>query len=710
MTKGDKRPEQEIFAEIAQLCRSPGYAHAVASICFDDAFLTFKKNIGEVSDDRPSSEKLIRSEISVLIGLLIQGPLDLELITPSTLDQFKKRTYALMDELHSSMSGKAFRNLDLEKIKDGSFDPFGTGEVLREPIMYGGDSAYTFQYRDIAPEKYSYDAPWLEQHKGFTVQTARDVCMAIRNFQAQKLGYVATCRAENPDKSPPLLWGFLLNSEELAVTSGMDAAVIDRVLTAFAIPAGEHNAGFVSVSDFNIVSKYPLLRTDEREYICFQPYGLYEALYDVPFYWMCEDDDYIDQALTHRGYFAEDFSSKRLASVFGASHVFKNVFLLEGKKTVGEIDVLVLFGNRAIVVQAKSKRLTLAAKKGNDEKIKDDFKKAIQDAYDQGFFCAGMLLDPKFRCETGGTIVPIPKIKEVYIFCVVSDHYPALTIQSRQFLKYQQTPTIQPPFIMDVFTLDVMAEMLQSPLRFLSYVNRRVNYSERVMADQELTILGHHLKQSLWVDDEYTMLYLTEGLAYDLDIAMVVRREGVEGPDTPKGILTEVPKTAIGRIIRQIEAQPDAAPIDVGLFLLTLGANGVTSLSEAIDRVVKQTQETGGSHDAGGPVGNAGLTVHCNDDDDERAGRRLLDHCKLRKYSVRASKWYGLSLRSSGHIRCALSADFEWKYDEALANAVIALLPNKGLPPSTKLGRNDPCPCGSGKKYKKCHLGKPLIH
>ncbi|MFN8624534.1 MAG: SEC-C metal-binding domain-containing protein [Candidatus Binatia bacterium] len=22
---------------------------------------------------------------------------------------------------------------------------------------------------------------------------------------------------------------------------------------------------------------------------------------------------------------------------------------------------------------------------------------------------------------------------------------------------------------------------------------------------------------------------------------------------------------------------------------------------------------------------------------------------------------------------------------------------------SDKVGRNDPCPCGSGKKYKKCH-------
>ena len=28
-------------------------------------------------------------------------------------------------------------------------------------------------------------------------------------------------------------------------------------------------------------------------------------------------------------------------------------------------------------------------------------------------------------------------------------------------------------------------------------------------------------------------------------------------------------------------------------------------------------------------------------------------------------------------------------------------------PPPPRVGRNDPCPCGSGKKYKKCH-GSPL--
>jgi hypothetical protein len=31
-----------------------------------------------------------------------------------------------------------------------------------------------------------------------------------------------------------------------------------------------------------------------------------------------------------------------------------------------------------------------------------------------------------------------------------------------------------------------------------------------------------------------------------------------------------------------------------------------------------------------------------------------------------------------------------------------SLSKTKSIPPSRRVGRNDPCPCGSGKKYKKC--------
>ena len=47
------------------------------------------------------------------------------------------------------------------------------------------------------------------------------------------------------------------------------------------------------------------------------------------------------------------------------------------------------------------------------------------------------------------------------------------------------------------------------------------------------------------------------------------------------------------------------------------------------------------------------------------------------------------------------SASASIRYGESTEAARIA----RGKTPrltSTKIGRNDPCPCGSGKKYKKC--------
>ena len=42
-------------------------------------------------------------------------------------------------------------------------------------------------------------------------------------------------------------------------------------------------------------------------------------------------------------------------------------------------------------------------------------------------------------------------------------------------------------------------------------------------------------------------------------------------------------------------------------------------------------------------------------------------------------------------------------YEEALAAAAENALPLPPLRAGQKIGRNDPCPCGSGKKYKQCH-------
>ncbi len=80
---------------------------------------------------------------------------------------------------------------------------------------------------------------------------------------------------------------------------------------------------------------------------------------------------------------------------------------------------MVLFGNRAIVLKQKAKRLTLEARKGNDNQLKDDFKKSVQESYDQARECAELLGKPNLKFVTNSQELNIPKeFKNIYTFCV----------------------------------------------------------------------------------------------------------------------------------------------------------------------------------------------------------------------------------------------------------------------------------------------------
>jgi preprotein translocase subunit SecA len=46
---------------------------------------------------------------------------------------------------------------------------------------------------------------------------------------------------------------------------------------------------------------------------------------------------------------------------------------------------------------------------------------------------------------------------------------------------------------------------------------------------------------------------------------------------------------------------------------------------------------------------------------------------------------------------------FQHEEAETVGGDVSELPPMTSFRESEKVGRNDPCPCGSGKKYKQCH-------
>ena len=63
------------------------------------------------------------------------------------------------------------------------------------------------------------------------------------------------------------------------------------------------------------------------------------------------------------------------------------------------------------------------------------------------------------------------------------------------------------------------------------------------------------------------------------------------------------------------------------------------------------------------------------------------------------------------YIKERISDDFEaqvWQHEVNHLDGVQEVVLDKApaqFKRANKIGRNDPCPCGSGKKYKKCHLG-----
>jgi len=79
----------------------------------------------------------------------------------------------------------------------------------------------------------------------------------------------------------------------------------------------------------------------------------------------------------------------------------------------------------------------------------------------------------------------------------------------------------------------------------------------------------------------------------------------------------------------------------------------------------------------------------------------LRDSVRLRAYGQRDPL---VEYKSEGHrMFCNLLSSFESTLANAIFRAQINPTPSFSSKVSGKVtGRNDPCPCGSGKKYKKC--------
>ncbi len=729
------RTEKEIFAELSALSTQEGFWEVIAFFCWKDTFIHISsgKFDAEALSQQFDRARLSRTEISTLIGLACKSGFNAKKLSADELKDKAEYTWHLLDELHNSFYlpldiSVSLKGLGIENDIVPDFNNFmramtsggDRNNFIREAIFYGGDGVFKHQYRDLAKRRYSCDNSWIESNKCFNISQAVDVINAIEEVKLNKANKINLS-----EKCWPLSYHlpiFIFNISEIVLQTSLNKSIVQAVIGAFSANAEEGMDCFNNVDDFNHKNAYPIIKIDDDTFVSFQAYSLWEALYESPFFWFNSDKKYTAIASKNRGAFTEEFTAERLSLVFGKNNVFTNIDIFNGKDKAGEIDVLVTFGNFAIVVQAKSKKLTIEARKGNSRKLEDDFKKAIQDAYDQAYLCSQLLQDNKyvFKNESGSVINISSKFKEIFPVCIVSDHFPALSAQARHFLKYQVTNVIKYPYVMDVFLIDLITEMLSSPLNIIDYLIKRSEYGDSLFSSHELVILSTYIKQNLYFEEDPTLIMLEDDLSADLELAMLVRRDGYEGDRTPTGFLTAHKNTHVGRIIDDVSHSTDYGLIKLGLHLLSMSGNSINFLNEAISKMIAQFKIDNVHHDISLPLleQKTGLTIHCNEDEFEFAYKKLVTHCEKRKYACKADSWVGCCFSPiKGKLRFSTYHESQWCKSEKMEELSADLKPlspknvvrdvrklSFGNKPSIskKIGRNEACPCGSGKKYKHC--------
>ena len=712
------KTEQEIFESLSGLCSTTGYVQAMALLCLRDNVIRFHTSVeGSDLSNMYSENRLVRTEQSTLVGLLVKhGVIDTTMPSDERLEEYTNTTQHLLEQLHKAI-GRPMVDSIRTSVREQEFDndPFASGKVLREVIYYAGETAYPYQYVDLVVRKYRRDNDWLRANKGFSIEDAREVVLDIhRALNAQEPKFQS-----EPHTMPTPLSVCTVRLAEVIRRSKLPARIVRKVFAAFSVELSDSsNSDFNSINDFNLINATPLVPVSSKnDFFLFNTTVLSDSLYTSPYYWMMKDKKYRNVAASHRGFFAEDVVYERLSKVFGPHRVYKNVTISSGRTTLGEIDVLVVYGTRAIVAQVKSKQLTLEARRGNDNQIRGDFKKSIQDSYDQAASCAKYIgdsesyeiIDANSQAIDFGT-----GISQIYPVSVVSDHYPGLALQVRTFLNFTTTDSLRPPLVLDVFMLDTITEMLESPVELLSYLKLRVENLDIVSAQDELVILSFHLQHNLLLNIKASLVMMADEISMDLDAAMLVRRQGVLGDKDVDGYLKMFRTTSVGRLRSSIENHNDPEMIELAFVLMQLDKGTVLKLSSIIDKAAELSRSDGSNHDGSMEFAglDAGLTVHCNPESINESAQFLTEHSKMRKYSRRVKTWFGVLIASDGAFRYGMSLEGDWQYDAEMETKVAALERRSAISRHKRatvypgVGRNEPCPCGSGRKYKHCCLPK----
>jgi hypothetical protein len=186
-------------------------------------------------------------------------------------------------------------------------------------------------------------------------------------------------------------------------------------------------------------------------------------------------------------------------------------------------------------------------------------------------------------------------------------------------------------------------------------------------------------------------------------------------PHTPAAerLRTQWKNDEFQKLVSQTKSAPEPRFTDAVFFLYDLAGDAADKAIELLELTKRKAAADHCSHNARMPISEdrEGITVLCEPTSRDVLRKKLLTLAQIGKYKSKADVWLALgSLSSSPNLVDDIAfAKYKWESDPELEKLAAGLHGRLVTFPGGKVGRNQLCPCGSGRKFKRCH-GKSVLN
>lgn len=474
----------------------------------------------------------------------------------------------------------------------------------------------------------------------------------------------------------------------------------------------------------SIIFEFPVLRWGEK-YYCFSPQVPFRSLMTI-FERLIRDADsryYAEIYLEKRGKYLENKAIQYIKNIFPTAQVYKGLFYRVEEKGIpvrAETDGIILFDENIFILEAKSGEISLSAKRGSLERIRRDLSSIVDEAYTQALRTKNFIENsetPIFEDEKGQQVLRLTdkqQYKNVFLINVTLQYLGPYATQLNSIKRLGLLEGKEWPYSIFINDLRIISELCEFPSQYLHYLKKRIRLNDypQFQAEDELDIFMYYLNQEFFPDElpkEYDNIALV-GYTEQLDRYYDLLAGRVSSGEKPKQKIPQPFKS----LIQEIENTNKLGFSKLTTRLLDLSVDAQQQVLQYIQQTKQMHLRDGRDHDFSMEFrkANWGLTICTTAEINSEILKRLEAYCRIKMYETRAEEWAVIPLKWRGENSRVL--DFEmfegkWIFDEELEKETRNLKGRKiafQKISAQKIGRNDPCPCGSGKKFKKCCIDK----